>query len=146
MPEPHLCDPENAAKFKAWIATRGGVAIWRSINLSNPGGSWSTPALQPGGQPTTKPTWQAETTPSRIITDPAEILVTVPREVKRFHVAIRMGDSMNLTLTDGASRRVRREVAKAGDKAWYDLDRYTQEAVILVPDREVTLDQWEVTA
>ncbi len=143
MPEPHHCDPENAGKFKAWIATRGGVAVWRSINLSNPGGSWSTPALAADGGPMRKPTWEAESAPSRIITDPAEILVTVPREVKRFHVAVRRS-SMSLKCTDGATRKIRAAVDKAGDKAWYEFDYGTQEAVILVPDREVTLDQWEV--
>ena len=40
----HTCAPENAPKFLDWIKNRGGVAVWKSINLSNPDASWSTPA------------------------------------------------------------------------------------------------------
>ena len=64
----HECSLENARLFADWIANRGGVAVWRSVNLSNPGASWSTPALTVEGEPTPKPTWQAANTPEKIVT------------------------------------------------------------------------------
>lgn len=143
MAEPHICEPANAAQFKTWIASRGGIAIWNSLDLRCPGQSWSTPALCEDGTPKTKPHWAAGNAPDRIITDPAEVLVVVPREVKRFHVAVNM-HGMMLRTTDGATRKVRAAVAKAGEGAWHEFDYGTQEAVILVPDKQVPLDQWEV--
>lgn len=126
--------PEQAARFREWLRDRGGIAVWRSANLANPGASWSTPALQPDGTPTPRPTWEAEDRPSRIITDPAEVEVVEPKEVKRFYVAVRRGSQgLSLKLTDGASRKVRAAVEKAGPEAWYSFDYFTQEAVILVP-------------
>lgn len=82
----HECDIGNAPKFAEWIRTRGGVAVWRSVNLSNPGASWSTPACVEGEPHTRfpKPTWQAANEPEKIVTDAARIKVIVPREVKRF--------------------------------------------------------------
>jgi hypothetical protein len=62
--ERHEVSPENAAKFRDWIARRGGVAVWHSINLSNIGASWSTPALREDGTPTPKPTWEADDKPA----------------------------------------------------------------------------------
>jgi hypothetical protein len=44
--------PENAPRFSEWLKSRGGVAIWRSVDLSDPGASVSTPALTPEGTPT----------------------------------------------------------------------------------------------
>jgi len=40
----HECSEENAPKFWEWLRTRGGIAVWKSINLGNAGASWSTPA------------------------------------------------------------------------------------------------------
>lgn len=140
---PHRVTAANAAKIYKWLTTRGGVAVWDSINLSNPGASWTTPALTEDGQPMTKPTWQAANAPARIITDPAEIVVDVPKLVKQFHVGVRMGSQgLSLKLTDGATRRVRREVAKAGDNAWYEFDYGLQDALIFVPDRTVPIAEF----
>jgi hypothetical protein len=141
--EPHSCIAENAPRFLDWIRNRGGVAVWHSVNLANPGASWSTPALTKDGDPTGKPTWQAANQPARIITSTDDILVDKPKEIKRFHVAVRMGSQgMSLKVTDGGSRRIEREVAKAGYRAWYEFDYETQEAVILVPDGTTTLTAW----
>lgn len=139
----HECAPESASRMREWIQNRGGVAIWQSANLSNPGASWSTPALTTDGQPMSKPTWQAEDKPARIITDAAEIEVITRREVARFHVAIRGGaNGLQLKLTDGATRRVHDAVARAGDDAAYHFDYAEQQAVITVPAERVTLDRW----
>lgn len=141
--EKHRVIAPNAPKFWEWLQNRGGVAVWRSINLSNPGASWSTPALKTDGTPSEKPSWQASNTPERIITDAADVVVDVPKLVKRFHVAVRMGDQgMSLKLTDGASRRVRREVEKAGDEAWHEFDYDTQDALIYAPDKTVPLAEY----
>ena len=142
-PGKHECSPENAAKMRQWIQERGGVAIWRSVNLANPGASWSTPAKALDGSPTTKPTWEAESQPACIITDPAQIEVVTRREVRRFRVGVRMGSQgMSLKLTDASSRRVREACAKAGKDASYAFDHETQEAVITVPDKCVPLSKW----
>ena len=146
--EKHHCIAANAGKFRQWIASRGGVAVWESVDLSDPLKSWSTPAKTPGGEDTPKPIRKAADRPARIITREEDIIVDVPKEVKRFHVAVRMGSQgMSLKLTDGSSRKVRAAVAKAkeayGD-AWYEFDYDMQEAVIYAPDKSVPLSQWEV--
>ncbi len=138
---------ENAQKFWDWIKTRGGIAVWRSVNLSNPGASWSTPAMDEKGNNYPKPTWQAANEPERIIIDPNDVEVYSSKEVKRFHVAIRRGSQgLTLKLTDGGSRRVERAVAKAeedtGKDAWYEFDHYTQEAVIYVADEVISLTDY----
>jgi hypothetical protein len=134
--EKHTCTAENAAKVWDWLQTRGGVAVWRSVNLSNPGASWTAPYKDDQGVVKGKPTWEADEKPERIITDPSEIVVLVPKEVKRFHVAVRRGDGLSLKLTDASSRKVRAAVAKAGEGAWYVFDYMFQDAVIYVADKE----------
>ena len=139
----HEVMPHNVGKFRDWLANRGGIAVWRSVNLSNPCGSWSTPVLTVDGTPHEKPTWEAESTPSRIITDPAEIVVTVPKEVKRFHIAVRWGSSgLALKVTEGSTHRIHAAVTKAGEGAWFELDHSTQEAVILIPQSTTPLDKY----
>jgi hypothetical protein len=147
MTEIHKVKPENAARMWNWLQMRGGIAVWRSINLSNPGASWSTPALTANGEPTPKPTWQAANAPERIITDPAQVHVMVAREVKRFHVAVRMGgNGLMMKLTDGSSRRLRAAVASASEKygtdAWYEFDYDMQDAVILVETASIPIAEW----
>ncbi len=141
----HECTADNAARFLQWIKFRGGVSIWNSINLSNPGASWSTPALTEDGQPTPKPTWEAENTPSKTITDPARIGVIKPMEIKRFHVAVRRSSNgLMFKLTDGSSRKLNAAVKKAGDGSWYEFDYETQEAVIFKPAADlIPLSEWK---
>jgi hypothetical protein len=79
----HLCDESNAAKCAEWIKSRHGVAIWPSINLSNLGASWSTPA-ETNGALTTKPTRQAANQPECVITSLDQIDVVTYEEVKHF--------------------------------------------------------------
>ena len=143
MVERHTVSPENAQAFKEWIATRGGVAVWRSINLSNPGASWSTPAMTTDGKPTPKPTWQAANEPERIVTREEDIDVIVAEEVKRFHVAVRQGSGLQLKCTDASSKRIWKEVEKAGEGAFYLFDYLCQEAVIMAPMRTVPLNEWD---
>jgi hypothetical protein len=132
--EKHIVASENAERIWNWLQTRGGLAVWMSINFSNFGASWTTPVNDANGTPTGKPTWQADSKPFRIITDPDEVVVAVDEEVKRFHVATRVGSQgFTMKCTDGATRRIRHEVMKAGEQAYYRFDYETQEAVILKP-------------
>ena len=144
--EKHVVSPENAAKILAWLQHRGGLALWHSADLSDPGKSWTAPFLTETGEPKGKEHWQMQEQPARVITDPAEVEVHVPKEVKRFHIAIRRKGGFRFALTDGSTTRVRRAVAKANQQycrgeshAWYEFDYDSQEAVIFVPDARVPL-------
>jgi len=125
-----------------WLGYRGGVAVWKSIDLSHPELSWSTPAKREDGEPATKPTWRAADKPHRTITNPEEIVVVTRREVKRFRVAVRVGHGLTINVTDAGSRRIRREVEKAGDDASYEFDYFSQEAIITVPDQKVPIAEY----
>lgn len=143
----HQIAPENAALLLDWLRTRGGIAIWDSVNLANPGQTWTTPIRNADGTPRTeKPHWSAGGI-IRTLTDPAEVEVVVPKEVNRFHVAVRMGgNGLVLKLTDASSRRVRRAVERAEvqhGNAWYEFDYATQEAVIFVAGEVTPLVEWE---
>ena len=112
--EPYVCSEDSAAQIYSWLQGRGGILIWDSLNLSNFEASWTTPAHNADGTPATRPTWQSESSPRRTITDPAEVVVATSRELKRFHVATRMGaQGMSMKVTTGGSRRIRAEVEKA---------------------------------
>lgn len=141
-PEKHIVASTNALLYWEWIHNRGGVAVWCSVNLSNPGASWSTPALTEKGDPMSKPTWEADSKPERVITDPADVSVRTYREVKRFHVGIKRGSGLQLTLTSGASRRLEKELGKAGPDASYEFDYECQDALIMVPDETIPLPEW----
>lgn len=141
--EKHIVASENAAKLDDWLRTRGGIAIWSSIDLSDPGKTVTTPVNTADGTPTGKPGWQFESFPSRIITDPDEVVVSTDEEVKRFHVAVRMGSQgFKIKLTDASSDRVRKAVEKAGKGSFYQFDYYTQEAVIYKPVKMVPLTKF----
>jgi hypothetical protein len=137
----HECSPENASRMLAWIRDRGGIAVWRSINLSNPNGSWSSPVLT-NGEPTSRPTWEAEGKPSRIITDANDVVVITRKEVKRFRVGLR-GIGLVRKLTDASTRKLRAACKKAGEDSSYEFDYETQEAVITAPDTKVSLAEWK---
>lgn len=90
-----------------------------------------------------RPHWSATTTPKFIITDPTEVTVDVPKEVKRFRVGLRRGaQRFKVKCTDASSRRIRAAVEVAGDGAWYEFDYDTQEAVIYVAERSVPLNEY----
>lgn len=141
--EKHRVIEPNAATFLKWVRERGGIAVWGCVDLSDPGKTWSTPLNGTDGTPTAKPHYAATAAPIRVITDLNEILVDTPREVKRFHIAVRMGSQgFKVKVTDGGTRRIRAAIAKAGADAWYEFDYSTQEAVIYVPGQSITLLEW----
>ena len=140
------CTNENAPKFWKWIKERGGVAVWASLNLADPGKSWSTPARQEDGNPFQNPSWEAKETPVMVITDPNEVGVSLDREVRRFRVGVRAGrQGLSLKVTDGGSRKIKAAVEKAGEGAYYVFDYYNQEAVILAPEKTCSLTEWYKT-
>ena len=138
----HLVEEKNAARVVEWCASRGGVAVWRSINMSNLRASWSTPALTPEGQPTAKPSWEADSKPE-VIHQAGDIGVVCYTEVKRFHVAIRRGSQgLSFKLTDASARKLNAALDKVGERSTYRFDYDTQEAIILTPGVEIGLSEW----
>lgn len=137
----------NAPTLAKWISERGGVAQWYSIDLSDPGYRALSPALDKDGNPYPKPSWKVDSRPMLVVTDPAKIVLALDVEVRRFHVAVRVGGSgLKFKLTDASSDRVRRAVAKAGEGAYYGFDYGTQEAVIWKPESTMTLAEWMAAA
>jgi hypothetical protein len=137
----HEVTASNAALIAGWIKERGGIAIWRSINLSNPSGSWTCPVKDKDGNVNEKPNWQCASTPARVITDLNEVAVLLPREVRRFHVAVRHGSSnwFQLKLTDASTRKLNAAKEKAGEGSWHEFDYSTQEAVIYTAGEPIPL-------
>jgi len=137
---------KNAPAFLDWLKTRGGIAIWKSIDLSRAGQECLAPVNDAAGNKKQKPHWMYANEPAEIVTDPAMIAITVDKEVKRFHAALRVsGNGMSLKCTDASSERVRKAVDKAGEGAYYVFDHETQDAVIMKPepDSEISLVEWE---
>ena len=142
MDSRYVIRTEDVDRISEWIKSRGGIAIWQSINLSDPGKTITTPVLNAEGKEVTKPLRWVDDKPARVITDPAEVWVSVDEEVKRFRVGVRMGSQgLSLKVTDGGTRRIRREVARAGEGAYYIFDYDTQEAVILRPVSQKRLSE-----
>ena len=126
--------PGVRAKFEDWIKTRGGVAVWKNADLSNCGaGDVFTPAKTAMGAVYDKPHWSWAL--DRVVTELTEFrFVREMREVKRFHVALRMGSQgLKVKCTDASSARIRKACDKAGPDNTYRFDYETQEAVIEVP-------------
>ena len=138
---------ENAELMKGWLLNRGGIAVWRSINMSNPGATWSTPAKAKDGTPMPKPNWQCANEPERIITDPGAVLVMEAKEVARFRVAVRPGanNPMVFKLTDASSARLRKVLAKHGPDAWHSFDYTQQQAIVYVPGKTTSMVVEEVS-
>ncbi len=146
----HRVMSHDASRIWEGLQNRGGIAIWHSADLSDPGKTWTTPLLNKHGYPAAKQHWKMEDEPRRQITDPEEVVVDVPKEVKRFHIALRRGSTgFSIKLTDGSSRKLERAVEKANEQycqgetlAWYEFDYDTQEAVILVPDQSIPIEEF----
>jgi hypothetical protein len=138
--------------IQSWLGQGRGVAVWQSINLSNPGGEWFTPARTVEGAAVTKPNWQCGNEPTQIIESTDEVQVVTPKEVKRLkRIGIRHGSQgLSLKLTDASSARVRNAVSEAEDEygeAWYEFagDIFTGvEVVICVPGNKMPLAEYLV--
>jgi hypothetical protein len=137
---------ENAPKMQEWLATRGGLLRWHSQDLANPAGSWTTPATDAAGNRPGPPHWSAGD--PELITDPKQVLVEVKvEEARRFHVALKRGSGLLITLTDGSHNRVMKALARARRSGryvdvGYGFDYSTQEAVITGVVATVPIDEW----
>lgn len=139
------CSPENAPKFLDWIKNRHGIAHWQSRDLSNLGQSWTTPVNDAIGNPVTKPTWQCGNLPDAICTSANEVSVITDKEVKRFRVATKRGCGFSFVLSDASNRKLNFELAKLNNElSSYHFDYETQEAILTLPDKVMTLSEWEV--
>jgi len=128
----------QASRPAEWLAAGRGMAVWGSLNLSEPGRQ----AFTPGDW--SKPYWWTTNEPIMIVTEPAEVGVVTYTEVKRRHVALRRGaQGLTVKLTDASARWLHKAVEKAGAGAVYQFDYGTQEAVILVPAKTVSLAEWQ---
>jgi hypothetical protein len=135
----YIARMENAKQIIGWLETRGGIAIWGCLDFSDAGKTWTTPLNGSDGKRTSKPHWAATSEPVRVITSVDEVFFAKDVEVKRFRVGVRRAtNSMNLKCTDGASRRIRREIVKAGEGAYNVFDYCAQEAVIMRPEKIVS--------
>jgi len=132
--KPHVISDNDAPKIAAYLQ-QGPIALYRSVNLSNPGASWLVPASDG------KPNWQSADQPERLL-NAEDFVVSHDVEVKRFHVALRMGSQgLSVKVSDGGSRRIRAAVAKAGEGAYHTFDG--QDAVIMRPaGQPVPLSKW----
>lgn len=142
------CQPENASKYKDWLANRGGLFVWRSANLSNPGQQWVGPARDKDGNAATKENWQMENTPSRHITDISQVEVEVDKVLKELRCGIRRGgNGLTLKFTDGGSNRIRKEIEKAGPGAYhvpiFPAFEGCPNVMIVVPDKIVPLAEFD---
>lgn len=141
--EPIRTSINNAELMAKWIKDRGGVAQWDSVDLSDQDREWLTPALNSDGKPYPKPHWKCADRPTVIETNPKEIHLINPKEVKRFRIGVKMGDrGLSTKVTAGGTRRIRAALEKYGDESWYGFDYQTQEAVIYVPDKIITLKEY----
>ena len=137
-----MVSPQAAPKIRQWLEERGGIQVWSSIDFSDPSWSMITPLLGPDGVKVGPPSWKAGAAP-RVITDPAEIVVSIDQEVRRFHVALYLGSQgLKIKLKPGSTRRVQAAVAKAGTGAYHIFDFETQEAVIMAPVSTIPLKDW----
>jgi hypothetical protein len=124
--------PGCRATFEGWIQNRGGVKVWRNIDLSNCGaGPIFTPALQElevpqenGGVnmvPYPKPSWRVDN--GEVVTDISRFrFVKGFKEFKRIRVALRRGSGLNFCLTDGSQNKVDKALSEAGPEAVYRKD------------------------
>lgn len=141
------CSVENAPMFLKWIQERGGILRWRSVNLSNPGASWSSPAVTDGA-PTIRPSWQCDSKPELHVTSTDDVIVEHKKEYCRFGIKLQKPTGFNraLKLTDSSSEKVRSKVSecheKTGKESWHEFDYASQEAVIFYADKEESLTEW----
>lgn len=143
-----LCDSSQIWK---WLTSGRGLAVWRSVNLSNPGGQWLTPAFTETGEPSPRPIWEADNKPFAVytMTDAPNIGVVFPKTVKSFHVAIRpSSQGFGMKVTDGGSRRIWKTIAKTKkelktDEVWYVFNYGEKENVsILAADKILSFPEW----
>ncbi len=131
----------QAAKVARWLQHCGGIAVWGSLDLSDPGREWFTPARLTDGTLPSPPHWSAPNKPKRIVTDIEQVFVVTHREAARVRIAIRRGSyGLRWKLTDASSARLRKALAKAGSTAVHVFEG--DHAVVHVETSRTPLADW----
>jgi len=115
------CRPENARKYKEWLASRGGLAVWDSKDFGNLGQSWVTPVNDQAGNPYGPPHWKCGgpgSKPDRIVTNPADVVVVIDREVERFPIKLKQ-DGMMIVLTKQSRDKVNKAKERIGKGSYH---------------------------
>lgn len=110
---------DNAPRLAEWIRKRGGIAVWKSHDLSDPCASSLTPALDLLGNPTPTPHWKYGQAPERVVTDPAEVELYKDELVQELPVALKHDGYGYLVLTKGSERKLDKALAAAGKGSFY---------------------------
>lgn len=128
--------PDCRQRFEEWICDRGGVQIWRNVNLSDPDAQPQFTAYKDeNGNIYEKPHWSVER--GELITDIARFrFIQSFHEFRRVRIAIRRGaQGFTLKLTDASTKRVHKSCDKAkglfGRDAVYHFEH--EFAVIEIP-------------
>jgi hypothetical protein len=119
----HIVTTENAAKIYQWLQERGGILVWQSHDLCDPGASVTTPAHGPDGAPTGSPGWKFPE-PTRHITDPADVMVSEAEMLEEMDVTVMFQDGLRLVITKGSERRANQRLSKLraanpGKEVWF---------------------------
>ena len=107
----------DAPRIADWLANRGGVAIWQSLDLSNASARTFTPADAP------RPSWRYADKPVEIVTQAGDIGVYQEKLYKAFPVSLRRSSNgLTLKLTDNSQRKLNKHMndcrEKHGDAFW----------------------------
>jgi len=101
----------NAAKIRSWIVDRGGVAIWKSIDLSRPEDQLLTPADN-----VVKPAYYVENAPT-IVDRLSDVGVYPETLYKRVRVALRVsGNGLSMKVTDHSREKVNKVCDQCKEK------------------------------
>lgn len=139
----YICDESNIDKIKMWLDLRGGILIWKSADLSDPSFSMTTPYLNADGEISSRPHWKCENNPSEHIVSYDEVVITTPKEYKRFKVGV-LQRGFSYSVTDAGSRRIRKELEdvynKTGKTSYYVFDYFAEKnCVIMIDDKTVPM-------
>lgn len=101
----------DAPRIADWLANRGGVAIWESLDLSDAGARTFTPA------DASRPSWQYADKPVDVVTQPSDVGVYSETLFKAFPVSLRRSNNgLAFKLTDSAQRKVDKAMADCREK------------------------------
>jgi len=102
---------KDAPKLLDWLTSRGGIAIWESLDLARAGQRSFTPADNPS------PGWQFGSKPAEIVTDRTDVGVYDETLYKAFPVSCRLGSNgLTLKLTDPSQRKLDKVMQECADK------------------------------
>ena len=141
-----VIEPSAVNQVREWIESRGGVAIWKCVDLGNSriGSETLTPATHKDGAPATSPHWSNGNSPNRIITELSQVGVRSWREVSR--VKVRTGPPCFGNVHRADRTKLDAAMDKAGNGASWQADYSKRsfgspwfEAVISVPSETVPI-------